>query len=389
MTLTLHHGDAREGGRMSYLSLFSGAGGGDLGLQQLLGWRCLGYVEIEAYCQQVLRARQRDGVLQAAPIFGDLRAFLREGYARSYQGMVDLVAGGFPCQPFSVAGRRRGADDARNLWPETAATLGEVGSRYAFLENVPGLVSAGYFGTILADLAALGYDAEWTVLGAADVGAPHRRERLWILADADYRSRRPERRGKPEGRPQLLDDCGADGATVVADAAGLRPQARTDGAGLREQPSAVRTGDATGGRESWWNCDPAEMGDANRVDCRGRDTTGQQGQTGFALGSADGFRDSDLSGAEGAGTDGRVGAQCSGEEPPPSEGDAQPGLGGVADGLAGGVDFPDPTGCGRVPRVATGIQHRIPRLKAIGNGQVPTCAATAFRLLYARLREAL
>ena len=91
---------------MNYLSLFSGACGGDLGCQHLLGWNCKGYVEYEEYCQKVIRQRQKDGLLDAAPIFGDIRKFISEGYAESYKGMVDVVSGGWPCQPHSVAGKR-------------------------------------------------------------------------------------------------------------------------------------------------------------------------------------------------------------------------------------------------------------------------------------------
>src|SRR3990167_11417581 len=98
---------------MRELSLFSGAGGGLLG-SKLLGWNCVGYVESNEYCQKVLRQRIADGFLDAAPIFGDIRKFISEGYAASYQGMVDVVTAGFPCQPFSISGKGFGKDDHRN-----------------------------------------------------------------------------------------------------------------------------------------------------------------------------------------------------------------------------------------------------------------------------------
>jgi len=97
---------------------------------------------------------------------------------------VDLLAGGFPCQPFSVAGDRRGEDDPRNLWPQVIATIRYLRPRFVFLENVPGLLANEYFGTILQELAEAGYDAEWGVFSAAEVGAWHQRERLFILAYA-------------------------------------------------------------------------------------------------------------------------------------------------------------------------------------------------------------
>ena len=166
---------------MNELSLFSGAGGGLLA-SKLLGWKTVGYVEYEDYCQRVIRARINDGYLDEAPIFGDIRTFISDGYAESYQGMVDVVSAGFPCQPFSSAGKQKGESDERNMWPATIDVIRKVRPRFAFLENVPGLLTFEYMGTILADLAAAGMDAKWTVLGAGDIGECHSRERLWIVA---------------------------------------------------------------------------------------------------------------------------------------------------------------------------------------------------------------
>jgi DNA (cytosine-5)-methyltransferase 1 len=160
------------------LSLFSGAGGGLLG-SKLLGWRCIGYVEWEEYCQRVLRQRIEDGCLDNAPIFGDIRAFNAE-YAGSYRGLVDVVTGGFPCQPFSCAGKRLGEDDPRNMWPATIECIRLVRPKYALLENVPALLNSGYFSRILGDLAEAGYDARWAIISAQSQGAPCKRERLFL-----------------------------------------------------------------------------------------------------------------------------------------------------------------------------------------------------------------
>lgn len=173
---------------MRELSLFTGAGGGILG-SKLLGWKTVGYVEWEPYCQRVIRQRIEDGIFDNAPIFGDIRAFNSEGYAEQYKGMVDIVTGGFPCQPFSVAGKQLGADDPRNMWPETIRTIRTIRPRFAFLENVPGILVSGYFATILGDLHALGYNVRWGVLSASDVGLVHKRERLWIFASNTVQSR--------------------------------------------------------------------------------------------------------------------------------------------------------------------------------------------------------
>lgn len=166
---------------MRELSLFTGAGGGLLGTH-LLGWTPIGYVEYDDYCQRVIAQRIRDGILPNAPIFGDIRTFISDGYAASYQGLVDVISGGFPCQPFSNAGNRLGADDSRNMWPATIECIRIIQPRFALLENVPGLLSSGYFGTVLGDLVTSGYDASWRILSAAELGAPHRRDRVWIMA---------------------------------------------------------------------------------------------------------------------------------------------------------------------------------------------------------------
>jgi DNA (cytosine-5)-methyltransferase 1 len=172
---------------MNELSLFSGAGGGLLGTH-LLGWKHIGYVEFNDYCQRVIAARIKDGILPVAPIFGDVRAFISEGYAASYTGLVDVISGGFPCQPFSVAGKRAGADDERNMWPATRDCVRIIRPRYCFFENVPGLLNSGYFGTIIRDLAESGYCVRWRILSAAEMGAPHKRDRLWIVANSNSRN---------------------------------------------------------------------------------------------------------------------------------------------------------------------------------------------------------
>lgn len=177
---------------MYELALFAGAGGGCLATQHLLGWHTLGYVENASYPVAVLKQRIKDGILHDAPIWGDIRTFRADnpecGEFISALGRVDglCITAGFPCQPFSSAGKRRGADDPRNMWPGTVRVIREVKPGYVFLENVPGLLagSHGYFGQILGELASCGYDARWRVLSAAEMGAPHKRDRLWVVAHA-------------------------------------------------------------------------------------------------------------------------------------------------------------------------------------------------------------
>lgn len=252
------------------MSLFTGAGGGLLGAK-LLGWESIGYVEWNEYCQQVIAARIRDGYLPAAPIFTDVREFAQSGAADQYRGFADVVTAGFPCQPFSVAGKRKAADDERNMWPATAEVIRRVQPRSVLLENVPGLVSCGYIGTVIAGLAALGYVGRWGVIGAADAGAPHKRDRLWIVAHAKSEGRTA---GGFGGWPQAngdvfdvrADNCGKN----MADADCTQRQGVCGTFGVPKERADVNF---TGG---WWTSDPADEpessvgrvvdGLANRVD---------------------------------------------------------------------------------------------------------------------------
>ena len=164
---------------MNELALFAGAGGGILG-GLLCGFRTVCAVEYNAYARDILVARQNDGCLEPFPIWNDVRTF--DG--RPWRGIVDVVSGGFPCQDISVAGRGEGLDGKRSgLWSEMARIIREVGPRYVLVENSPMLTSRG-LGRVLGDLASMGYDARWGVLAAGHAGAPHLRERIWILADA-------------------------------------------------------------------------------------------------------------------------------------------------------------------------------------------------------------
>jgi DNA (cytosine-5)-methyltransferase 1 len=188
---------------MNELHLFAGAGGGILG-GMLLGHTCVCAVEIEPYCRKVLLQRQRDGILPKFPIWDDVRTF--DG--TPWRGLVDVVCGGFPCQDISTAGKGNGLDGERSgLWREMARIAGEVRSSYIFVENSPAITARG-LGRILGELATLGYDAKWCVLGADSAGAPHRRERFWLLAaNPDSRIVRTSRALQNQGWPTNLHLC--------------------------------------------------------------------------------------------------------------------------------------------------------------------------------------
>lgn len=168
---------------MNVLHLFPGSGGGLLA-ERLLGHTCCCAVEIEPDPVRMLQQRQRDGVLPFFPIANDVRVF--DG--RPWKGIAQVVAGGFPCQDISVAGKGAGLSGERSgLWSHFARIIGEVEPEFVFVENSPALVNRG-LGRVLGDLAEMGFDAEYGVVSAEDAiwigGTPaidHRRERIWIV----------------------------------------------------------------------------------------------------------------------------------------------------------------------------------------------------------------
>jgi len=163
---------------MNELALFAGAGGGILG-GHLLGWRTVCAVEWEPYPASVLCARQNDGLLPPFPIWDDVQTF--DG--KPWRGIVDVVSGGFPCQDISAAGAGAGIDGERSgMWTEMARIIREVRPSHVFVENSPMLTTRG-LGSVLGDLAAMGFDARWGVLGADFAGFDHKRNRIWIVAD--------------------------------------------------------------------------------------------------------------------------------------------------------------------------------------------------------------
>jgi len=152
-------------------SLFSGIGGLDLGLERA-GMQVVWQVEKDPYCQKILAKHWPE-----VPCYGDIKEI-------DFTALppVDLICGGFPCQPWSVAGAQKGVEDERNLWPDTIRAVREVMPRWCVFENVPGLLTHRYFGRIIGDLAKSGYIVEWNCIPAALFGLPHIRTRLVLVA---------------------------------------------------------------------------------------------------------------------------------------------------------------------------------------------------------------
>ena len=288
---------------MNELALFAGAGGGILG-GHLLGWRTVCAVEWEPYAACVLAARQNDGILPPFPIWDDIQTF--DG--RPWRGIVDVISGGFPCQDISIAGRGAGLDGERSgMWREMARVVGEVRPSHVYIENSPMLTVRG--GTrVIADLAALGYDCQWDVMGAADVGAPHQRDRIWILAHANGM-----RKLQPQGVEQNERGRTCDSGYEMADTTSIGQQTESDSGKYTEAHCTRETDQFRSQGEI--------MADANSTQCEGR---------GFCIGTR------------------KEHANFSGT----SWWQSEPNVGRVANGVAARVDRLKAIGNGQVSTVA-------------------------------------
>ena len=305
--------------QLNELALFAGAGGGILG-GKLLGWRTICAVEWDGYARDVLVARQNDGCLEAFPIWDDIQTF--DG--RPWRGRVDVVSGGFPCQDISAAGSGAGIEGERSgMWKHMARVIGEVRPRFVVVENSPMLVGRG-LGMVLADLAALGYDARWGIVGAHHAGAPHKRDRIWIVATDSTL----------DAGEQWWAEC----------------------AGLQRSPWSAN------------GCD--DMADASGEGLQGLELAGalrderNRAQAHGPTGECSGLSGSSIRHAAGEGLPNRIDRSMGQSRAlPESERSdwwaTEPELG----------------------RVAHGVAFRVDRLKAIGNGQVPAVAQLAWETL--------
>ena len=287
---------------MNELALFAGAGGGILG-GHLLGWRTVCAVEWEPYPASVLCARQNDGLLPPFPIWDDVQTF--DG--KPWRGIVDVVSGGFPCTDISIAGRGAGLDgEQSSMWHHMARVVSEVRPRFVFVENSPMLIHRG-IGRVIGDLSCIGYDSKWTVMGANDVGASHKRDRAWIVANTRYwgwRETNATNSGEGSKSERALNTSqiigSSEQSTIMAHTSKkrlqgcerIRDKQKEDGRGIKSTYGTTAKCSPTYGTSSnWWESEP------------------------------------------------------------------------------------------NVGRVANGVASRVDRLKAIGNGQVPLYAATAWRIL--------
>jgi DNA (cytosine-5)-methyltransferase 1 len=241
---------------LTHGSLFAGIGGIDLGFERTGGIQTKWMVENDEYCRKVLRKR-----FPEAELFDDVRTVGAHNLPR-----VDILSGGFPCQDISVAGKGAGIDGERSgLWSEFARIIGEIRPSYALIENVAALVNRG-LERVLCDINSIGYDAEWTIISAADVGARHLRKRIWIVAypsivadtEGEQRDGSNDNANK-RARPEAVSQSGnGSGSEDVADAEGSNrhDNEAVTGNGESSTQEEFGVGGSVSGESAWWAVEP-------------------------------------------------------------------------------------------------------------------------------------
>ena len=299
---------------MKVLDLFSGIGGFSLGLEAA-GMETVAFCEKDSFCRKVLQQHWPD-----VPVYEDVRAL--DG--RAYRGSVDVVCGGFPCQPFSVAGLKQGKADDRHLWPEMLRIISECRPRWVIGENVSGFINMA-LDDVSSDLENEGYEVRTFVLPACSVDARHRRDRVWVVGHAisEHGWRGSDRRGGAglEVDGDILDEAGRQQIPDSTDRSGA-DVANTDDIRLEKHGLSKPT-------------QPSEAGQGTQVVAH-PDNQGLQGRE-------------ETRNAEGKGTATVEQSTRLGE-------------------LSGGGDWPPEPA---VRRMAHGVPNRVDRIKALGNAVVP------------------
>ena len=354
---------------MTHLSLFTGIGGIDLAAE-MAGFRTVGQVEINDYCNRVLEHHWPD-----VPRWRDVKDVTAETFTERTGiagGGLALLSGGFPCQPVSAAGKREGDKDERWLWDEMLRVICEIRPRWVVAENVRGLLSARslldgrhLFGRVLRDLAQNGYRAGWLCFGAGDVGAPHKRERVFIVAHATSM----ERPARAEVKGSLREVQG----------------------NWAKYDHSNRSGEARN----------PDVADPSRQLLNRTGNTGQTGRGEFTDGG-EGAAQSRLGDATDGLPAGMVGHRWpKGKWPTPTSGPkgnrsrdlivSKSSVQRRGSGQKRGIELETatkfwPTGPGEQhpwepPRIATGVKDRVAKLKALGNAVVPAQAYPIFRAI--------
>ena len=406
---------------ITHLGLCAGYGGLELGLKRVIPTlRSVALCEIESFAVANLVSKMEAGLMDPAPIWTDLKTFPWE----SFRDRVDILTGGYPCQPFSAAGKRLGGEDPRHLWPHISRGISILQPRVCFFENVEGHITCGLH-HVLCDLGRLGYRTTWGLFSASECGAPHQRKRVFILAMAN---------DSGEGLEGLWECCGPKGwqAQVghvrgggnswpsrpgeqqyawepprVVNSASARQQAQRSepngewGQGSTSESGQLADSNATG-REDWSGqcgreCPPSgegissiggcgavpeagELADSHRIDrsaqTEGREHDRQTGSAGEDLGDTaeqrcegsgrqDDSRGSLLRSSESAGS-------CTDRSMESEQWQTQSTM---------GRNFNEPSDRMDYAELCISCDNRTDELRLLGNGVVPATAALAFRTL--------
>ena len=333
------------------ISLCTGYGGLELGLRRVIkGFRTVCYVEIECFAVANLVQKIEAGKLDAAPIWTDIKTF--DG--KPFRDRVHIITGGYPCQPFSVAGQRKGTNDPRHLWPYIERIIQAVRPVWCFFENVGGHLTIG-FPEVYQSLRNLGYSVEAELFTAAEVGAPHKRERLFILANSEQRRRRGTH-GEPAGQGRPLQAPGPSELDKPETAKRGRMSKKHTGRRIEEVGGPNGMWPSRPGQPQYEWEEPRVVEYASQRRCKqstgelstGRETTNSSGSG--IVGDSGIKKPTGLSSSE---------RQAVSETRKTGKGQTKPQLG----------------------RAANGPASRVDRLRLLGNGVVPQCAELAFRTL--------
>jgi DNA (cytosine-5)-methyltransferase 1 len=372
------------------IAFCAGYGGIERGLDLAgLEHRVIAYVEIEAFAIANLVNKMENGLIPPAPIYTDLKTFP----AHLFRDRVDLVTGGYPCQPFSAAGQRKGTDDPRHLWPYILDHIRSIRPVQCFFENVEGHISLG-LSTVISDLEEDGYRATWGIFSAREVGAPHQRKRVYILGNSEhYGSSTSEIRGgasstsnnTTQGQNEAIKsqrasqpDCGGD----LSGAADMGHSQNNRCAGCRETIKRERSENhiKRPDQDLRWQSQRSSqtLADTSGEGSQGSQWLGKARKEGISRGltpeCSDQLADTICSRSE---------TGIPGQERYNKERDARVSIncGGEHGRWQIGMPWPPEPGVGRV---VDGCADRVDRIRMLGNGVVPQTAAKAWTTLVSR-----
>jgi len=385
---------------ITHVSLCAGYGGIDLGLKRAIpNLRTVAFSEIEGYACANLVAKMEAGLLDAAPIWTNLKTFPWSDFF----GKVDILSGGYPCQPFSAAGKRLGTEDPRHLWPFIANGIRLMRPRLCFFENVEGHISLG-LRAVIEELGSLGYKTTWGIFSASEVGAPHQRKRIFILAHLIDEGLQGRLCGRTHQEWKDINGyvgcCGTSGGSRLAnsDSAGSRKdwkQSQLWTVGT-EQSSSDCWNPKSAQRHQGWPSRPGQpqygwepsrvVGNAESRQDYGREPT----DLGIASSQGRGGNDAADIASQSVGNTNRPRSQerqrqrgtyiqrIDSDGGTTNERQAEPSMGRDANGTASGLDYAE---------LCVTCDNRTDELRLLGNGVVPDTATRAFLTLVEELNE--